>query len=145
MLLISSGKGTKRRHIIMRDRINYIDYQQSMLMKLFGICSVQVHCTGYGKRRLELSALVPVTTNRAANTSVKLLMPGVPKVRYDVRTGLADLRVFVTLPLVFCLLPWGLYEVLCWLIPQFELVVKTIPDWKSALTNLAVISIIPLV
>ena len=145
MLLISSGKGTKRRHIIMRERINYIDYQQSMLMKIFGICSVQVHCTGYGKRRLELSALVPITTNSSAETSVRLLMPNMPTVGYDVRTGLGDVRRFVTIPLLICMLPGALYEFLCRLIPRFEMVVKTIPDWKSALTNLAVISMVPLV
>lgn len=145
MLLISSGKGTKRRHIIMRERINYIDYQQSMFMKIFGICSVQLHCTGYGKRRLELSALVPITTNISAETSVRLLMPNMPTVGYDVRTGLGDVRRFVTIPLLICLLPGVLYEFLCRLIPRFEMVVKTIPDWKSALTNLAVISMVPLV
>ena len=145
MLLISSGKGTKRRHIIMRDRINYIDYQQSMLMKLFGICSVSVHCTGYGKRRLELSALVPITTNISAETSVRLLMPGVPTVGYDVRTGIRDVWRFITMPLIICLLPGVAYSVLCRIIPNFELVVKTIPDWKSALTNLSVISMVPLI
>ncbi|SEK42846.1 PH domain-containing protein [Ruminococcus albus] len=145
MLLISSGKGTKRRHIIMRERINYIDYQQSMFMKLFGICSVQLHCTGYGKRRLELSALVPITTTISAETSVRLLMPNMPSVGYDVRTGWGDIRRFVTLPLLICLLPGALYEFLCRLIPRFEMVIKTIPDWKSALTNLAVISVVPLV
>ncbi|MCR5022472.1 PH domain-containing protein [Ruminococcus sp.] len=145
MLLISSGKGTKRRHVIMRDRINFIDYQQSMFMKLFGICSVQVHCTGYGKRRLELSALVPITTNTAAETSVRLLMPNMPTAGYDVRTGWGDVRRFVTVPLLICLLPGALYEFLCRLIPHFEMVVKTIPDWKSAITNLAVISMLPLV
>ena len=145
MLLISSGKGTKRRHVIMRDRINFIDYQQSMFMKLFGICSVQVHCTGYGKRRLELSALVPITTTVSAETSVRLLLPGMPTVKYDVHTGWADVRRFITPPLVVCLLPAACYEVLCRLIPKFEMLVKTIPDWKSALTNLAVISMLPLV
>ena len=145
MLMISSGKVTKRRHIILRDRINFIDYQQSMFMKLFGICSVQVHCTGYGKRRLELSALVPITTSYSAERSVRLLMPDVTTVDYDVRTGWADVRRFITMPLVVCLLPGVLYEVLCRVIPQFEPVVKTIPDWKSALINLAVISMLPLV
>lgn len=145
ILMISSGKGTKRRHVIKRERINFIDYQQSMFMKLFGICSVQVHCTGYGKRRLELSALVPITTTASAETSVKLLMPGVPTVGYDVKTGWSDLRRFITLPLIGCLLPWGGYELLCRLIPRFESVVRTIPDWQSALTNLSVISVLPMV
>ena len=61
------------------------------------------------------------------------------------RTGLGDVRRFVTIPLLICLLPGVLYEFLCRLIPRFEMVVKTIPDWKSALTNLAVISMLPLV
>ena len=145
MLLISSGKLTKRRHIIMRDRINYIDYQQSMLMKLFGITSVSVHCTGYGKRRLEISALVPITTTVSAETSVKLLMPGVPTVAYDVRTGIRDIGRFITMPIIICILPSIGYSLLLRIIPNFEMLVRAIPDWKSALTNLAVISMVPLI
>lgn len=145
MLLISSGKGTKRRHVIMRDRVNYIDFQQSMLMKIFNICSVSVQCTGYGKRRLEISALVPITTNSRAESSIKLLMPNVPDIRYDVRTGKADLGRFITLPLLLCMLPWQAYKTLYKFIPQIPSIDEIIPDWRDNLKILAVLSLLPLI
>lgn len=144
MLMISSGKGTKRRHVIMRERINYIDYQQSMLMKIFNICSVAVQCTGYGKRRLEISALVPITTNSRAESSVKLLMPNVPDVKYDVRTGKADLGRFLTLPLLFCFLTWKAYNSLKEFIPQIPDIDQIIPEWADNLKILAVLTLMPL-
>lgn len=109
-LMIVSGKGSKRKHILKRERINHIDYQQSMFMKLFRICSVSVGCTGYGKRRLEISALIPITTNSQVDASIKMLMPGIPPVKSDVRTGAADIRRFITLPLVYCIFPPIIYK-----------------------------------
>ncbi len=145
MLLINSGKGTKRLHVLMRDRINYIDYQQSMFMKIFNICSVAVQCTGYGKRRLEISALIPITTGTRAEASIKMLTPGVPKIKYNVQTGWKDLGRFITLPIVLCFVPWSAYMLLCRILPDFEALVLNLPDWQRDLRNLAIISMLPLV
>lgn len=145
MLIIKSGKGTKSRHVIMRDRINYIDYQQSLLMKIFNICSVSVQCTGYGKRRLEISALIPITTNSQAETSIKMLMPGVPSARYDIRTGSRSIGRFIVLPLVLCIAPWVGYHALSRIIPRLDFVVSAFPDWQSDLRNLAFIAVVPAV
>ncbi|WP_294406425.1 PH domain-containing protein [uncultured Ruminococcus sp.] len=145
MLLISSGKGTKRRHALKRDRINYIDYQQSMFMKLFDICTVSVQCTGYGKRRMEISALIPITTNNQAETSIKMLMPGVPAAKYDVRTGKADIGRFVTIPAVFCFVPTAVYFTAGFFIPMIPFVGDILPDWQMYLKNLALLATLPLV
>ena len=146
MLLVSSGKCTKRRHVIMRDRINFIDYQQSMLMRIFGICMVSAQCTGYGKRRLEISALVPITTVARAETSIRLLMPDTPTgMKAGVRTGKGDLLRYTREPMLGCLIPFVAYKLLCRYIPAFEGLVKAIPDWQESLRNLAGLSVIPLV
>ncbi len=50
-------------------------------MKICKITSVSAHCTGYGKRRLEISALIPITTNRQVDRSLKMLMPKIPPVK----------------------------------------------------------------
>lgn len=144
MLLIDSGKGTKRRHVLVRDRINYIDYQQSMLMKLCNICTVSVQCTGYGKHRTEISALIPITTNSLVETSIKMLMPGVPPARYDVRTGRADLRRFITMPLIFSMIPGAVYYVLRYLLSPVGLEMF-LPTWESDLANLAMLATVPLI
>lgn len=144
MLLIQSGKGTRRRHVLMRDRVNYIDYQQSMLMKIFNICSVSVQCTGYGKRRLEISALIPITTNNRAETSIKMLMPGVPPVKYDVRTGSKDVKRFITMPIIFCFIPPVFYYLMKIYNPLKESGALSFIDWDRDLKILVSLSMIPL-
>ena len=103
---IRSGAMIKRRHIINRDKINYYDLTQTLLMKLFRICSVTLDCTGYGKRRREISALIPITTYRRVTTTLRLLTPDLPLPKPEVRTGTAsDVRRFVTLPAICSVLP----------------------------------------
>lgn len=146
MLFVSSGKGTRRRHILMRSRINYIDYQQTMLMKFFRICMVSVNCTGYGKRRLEINALVPITTNDHVAASIKMLMPGTPKVDYDIRTGsFSDVTRFITIPLILCAVPWVVYNILCRVIVNVTVITRIVPDWQRSLRSLTVLSMLPLI
>ena len=134
MLLIKSGIGMRRRHILMRDRINYVDYQQSLLMKICRICSVSVNCTGYGKRRLEISALIPITTNSQVDSSMKMLMPGIPPMKSDVKTGKADIGRFVTIPALCCLIS----PAAGWVLIYF------FPEWSREIKVLAAIMVIPM-
>lgn len=105
LFIIRSGIGTRRRHVLYRDRVNYIDLRQSLLMKICKITSVSAHCTGYGKRRLEISALIPITTNGQVDRSLKMLMPKIPPVKSDISTGKADLGRFITIPLICTFIP----------------------------------------
>lgn len=105
-LIIQSGIATKRRHVLNRDKINFLDLQQTLLMKLFKISSVTIYCTGYGKRRRELSALIPITTNREMTASMKILEPSVPKPRTEISTGKKDLMRFVLIPIILCFIPY---------------------------------------
>lgn len=134
-LLINSGLGAKRRHVLIRNRINYIDFRQSLLMKAFKICSVSINCTGYGKRRLEISALIPITTNSQADSSIKILMPGVPEMKADVKTGKEDVRRFITMPIVCCLIPPAAAFVL----------IHFLPNLVNEIKMIAVITLIPLI
>lgn len=102
---VKSGVLIKRRHVINRDKINYYDLRQTLLMKIFKICSVTLDCTGYGKSRREISALIPITTYRQMNASLKMLVPDLPKPRPEIKTGRGDVYRFVTMPLVYCALP----------------------------------------
>ena len=145
MLLIHSGKGTKRRHVLRRDRINYIDYQQSLLMKIFNICTVAVDCTGYGKRRLEISALVPITTNSQAENSIRMLLPTVKRPPLTFRTGLGDLRRYIRPPLYMSLAIWGGYLWVRRTLPDIEFIERLIPDWRSNLAIMAVIFSAPFI
>ncbi|MCM1523612.1 MAG: PH domain-containing protein [Ruminococcus sp.] len=59
-IIISGGLIVKRIYCINSDKINIADMRQNLLMKLFGITSVHVNCTGYGKRKNEFPVFVPV-------------------------------------------------------------------------------------
>lgn len=139
MLLIKSGKGAKRQHILMRGRINSIDFQQSLLMKLFNICTVSVNCTGYGKRRLEISALVPITTGTQADNSIRMLLPGTVSPMLGLKTGLRELRRYIRLPLYTGILIWVGYFWLRDTLFDLEIIDRIIPDWRGNLMIFAVI------
>ncbi|MGN0594932.1 MAG: PH domain-containing protein [Hominimerdicola sp.] len=133
--IINSGKGTKRQHVLIRERIIYIDYQQSMLMKLFKICSVSAKCTGYGKASKEFSALIPITTVSQATESLKLLIPGIPDTENSVKTRKSDIRRFVTIPALCCFIP-----------PVAWYILKSIlPMWSKEIRMIAILVYIPLV
>ncbi len=103
---IKSGVLIKRRHIISRDKINYYDLTQTLLMKIFHICSVTLDCAGYGQSRREISALIPITTYDQMNASLKLLVPELPRPKPEIDTsGANGVRRFVFMPAVFCMMP----------------------------------------
>lgn len=103
---IRSGAMIKRRHIINRNKINYYDLTQSLLMKLFRICSVTLDCTGYGKRRREISAIIPITTYHRVTSTMRLMVPDLPLPKPEICTGTgSDVRRFVTLPALCSVLP----------------------------------------
>lgn len=112
-LLVKSGVLIKRRHIINRSRVNYYDLTQTLLMKIFKICSVTLDCTGYGKSRREISALIPITTYDNMNASLELLVPELPRSKPEISTGSAnDVRRFVTGPVLLCLIPTAAIQLL---------------------------------
>lgn len=103
---IKSGVLITRRHIISRSKINYYDLTQTLLMKIFRICSVTLDCAGYGQSRREISALIPITTYDQMNASLQLLVPNLPRPKPEVRTGGIDgIRRFVFMPLLMSMLP----------------------------------------
>lgn len=102
---VKSGVLITRRHIINRSKINYYDLTQTLLMKIFKICSVTLDCAGYGQSRREISALIPITTYEQMNASLKLLVPDLPRPKPEVRTGSESIRRFVFMPIIFCALP----------------------------------------
>ncbi len=73
-ITITGGILSKRKHFINVQKINYTDMQQSLLMKIFKICSVRIHCPGFGKKRSEIDALIPISTMEDVKNTMKLLL-----------------------------------------------------------------------
>lgn len=134
-LLVKSGVLIKRRHIINRSKINYYDLQQTLLMKAFKICSVTLDCTGYGKSRREISALIPITTYQQMNASLKMLVPDLPKPRPEIKTGRENISDFVWTPMIVCAIPPAALYILN----------KYVSIWQREFNILLVIITIPLI
>lgn len=133
-LIIRSGIATKRKHIINRDKVNFVDFQQTLLMKISKISSVTLYCTGYGKKRREISALIPITTNSEMWASLKILEPTIPKPKTEICTGKKDLLRFVLVPAFLCLIP-----------PTVGTLAKMlISKWHTEINIIMTVAIIPL-
>ena len=104
-LRIRSGKGARRHHLLRRKYMNYLDFTQSFFMRMFNICSVEVNCTGYGKRRKEISALIPITTSKDAVESAKLIAPEFSLCKPQVRTSKACVPGFIVMPALAAVAP----------------------------------------
>lgn len=101
-LIITSGIITKRFHQISVDKINYIDLQQSLLMKIFKICSVHIHCSGYGKSRREIAVLIPVTTLSVVEKTVGLLLCEYVPSKITLKPRVKNIMRFLWPPLILC-------------------------------------------
>lgn len=104
-IIVESGIISKRKHVINRSKINYLDYEKSFLMKLFKICSVTVCCTGYGVNQREISALIPITTSKEVRKSLKILVPDVPHSAIEIKTGASDILRFIFMPSILGFIP----------------------------------------
>ncbi|MFT3950527.1 MAG: PH domain-containing protein [Oscillospiraceae bacterium] len=98
-IVIESGILTRQATILSINKINYADMQQNMLTKLFRICSVIIHCAGYGKKRRQIAALIPITTIRHVPASLKMLLPGMRAVKISLKPGARRAASFFLPPL----------------------------------------------
>jgi uncharacterized membrane protein YdbT with pleckstrin-like domain len=58
---IRSGFFSRRIYCINRNYVSFTDIKQNLLMKIFGLYSINIGCTGYGKRRGEIPVFIPIT------------------------------------------------------------------------------------
>ena len=134
LFIIRSGKGAKRRHVLRSKRINYIDYRQSLLMKIFKVTTVEAGCAGYGKRHREISAIIPITTSSRTDESMRELLPDFPPVRGTVAPARISVPGFMILPFLASFVP-GIGAYIAY--PYF-------PDWHREIIVTAVILSIPM-
>ena len=116
-LRIRSGKGERRHHLLRRRYMNYLDFTQSFFMRMFNICSVEVSCTGYGKRRKEISALIPITTSKDAVHSAKLIAPEFSLCKPQVKTSKACIPGFIVPPALSAAVPLAVGTLMQYLFP----------------------------
>ena len=87
-IIIRDGSLIKRKYYISADHINYADLRQSLLMMLFGIMSVNVNCSGYGKGKNEIPVFIPVSDKKKVRGIMKRIIPG-----YEIEESTAEAGV----------------------------------------------------
>lgn len=117
---IKSGFFTRWFYYINVDKVNYADLRQNMLMKICRVMSVNVSCSGYGKKKNEIPVFVPVTSKKNVDEVIEKFLPEFSSgegERYDVKptyimkflgppTVLIFAIILVFLAVVFFLPEW---------------------------------------
>lgn len=94
-ITIRNGFFTKLVYYINSDKVNFADFRQNLLMKLFKIKSVQVSCSGYGKRKQEIPVFVPITTESEASKSLKKLLPRFEAAENELESPIVSLFIYL--------------------------------------------------
>ncbi|WP_051588967.1 PH domain-containing protein [Ruminococcus sp. NK3A76] len=132
-LTVRSGIWTLRHDVMDRDRIYYYDITRSLLMKIFRICTINVYCTGYGKRRSEIPTIAPITTDKEVDKTLSLLMPRFARPKTTLTTGKRELWRFICIPFVVFMFVPVLRQVAVFIFPR----------WVSEINIISFISSVP--
>ncbi len=72
---IRTGLFTRRRYLICRRLIHYVDLRQNLLMKLCRVMSITLSCAGYGYAKSELPVLIPFVTEANLTRFAESILP----------------------------------------------------------------------
>lgn len=106
---VKSGVFTHREYLIAVRRINLIELRQTLLTKLFGFYAAFIHANGYGKRKDELSVLMPSGEGYELSQNLQLLLPEIPVCRPEIRPKLKYLSRFLIPPITWIAVTSGLW------------------------------------
>lgn len=143
-IFISGGLIVRRKYCINSRRVNIADMRQNLLMKLFGVTSVHVNCTGYGKRKNEFPVFVPICSIRRIRDGknvrrlsgvMDMLLPGFSGADSYINPKAAYIMRFITPPalLIYGIILLGL------------LFIMLFPHWHSLISFLTFLAEIPAV
>lgn len=98
-LEIRSGLFTRRIFDITVQRINLVEAHQNLLTKTLGLYSTFIHANGYGKKKDELSVLMPSCDKTELHGNLSLLLPEFPLCKPVLRPKRRYLSRFLIPPL----------------------------------------------
>ncbi len=117
-LLIKTGTPTERLYSLKVHEINFITLRQSLATKLLRLYSVFAHCSGFGKKAEDISAIAPAVKKRDFDNTLKMILPEFNLSKITHRPNNWSIFKFVLDPLYPCaLIPFITYI----LIKQFPL------------------------
>lgn len=121
---IKSGFFTRWLYFINADKVNFADLRQNMLMKICRVMSVNVSCSGYGKKKNEIPVFVPVTSKKNVAEVMEKFLPEFSSgegERYDVKLNYIMKFLGPPTVLIFAI------------ILVFSAAVFIFPEWYSVL------------
>lgn len=78
LINITSGVFTKHEYYIATSRVNLVELRQNIVTKCLGLYSTLIHSNGYGKKKDELSVLMPAGASFDITQNLHLLIPEIP-------------------------------------------------------------------
>lgn len=142
-IFISGGLITRRTHCINSRKINIADMRQNLLMKIFGVTSVHVNCTGYGKRKNEFPVFVPICSIKSTGSGevkgltgiMEMLLTGFTGCSSFINTRLPHIMRFILPPALLIIA-----------IPGVSLLLLMIyPGWSELIRFMTAVAEIPAV
>lgn len=118
-LFIQSGLMTRREYYISVNRINLIELRQTLITKILGFYTGFIHSNGYGKRKDELSVLMPSGEAHDIAQNVKLLLPEIPICKTKLNPRLKYLSRFLIPPIWCVIIASAFWVAGYWFIPAF--------------------------
>lgn len=134
-LRIESGLISRRLYDITVSRINLVEMQQNVFTKALGLYSVFLHANGYGKKKDELSVLMPSCDREEFQNNLRLLLPEFSLCRATVKPRVRYLSRFLIPPAAWI----GGVSLFWWI------VWRLVPDLHSTLLFLWLMSEVPCV
>lgn len=133
-LHIREGLFTKRQYHINSDRIAFLDMRQTLTTKAFSIASLYVYCAGYGKEKNERAVLVPATSKREVEGTMRMLVPEITPAKATVKPPPRGLVGYI--------LPSSLMLISITLVAK--ILIGIFPSWHQLISFVAAMAAIPL-
>lgn len=103
IIKVRMGAVTRRQHHFVPKKINYVDMRQNLIMKLFKKTSLNISCSGYGKKKNQIPVLLPILSRRQANRALDILEFGKKIKKRSVKAFKFDVLTYLGYPLLFCI------------------------------------------
>lgn len=132
-LTIYSGWLTQRIHCCAIGAINYTDHRRTLTAHLFGLTTVYLNCTGYGKEKNTLAVLLPPCHPIKAQQEMESLLPDAAPIPLRVSPCRGAGWRYLRSPLLL----------LFFLSPVTGGLCRFFPHWQDFITHLAVMTAAP--
>ena len=119
-LYARAGILVQREYHMAVDEINCLTLRQSFITKLFGFYSAMISCTGYGKDKNELAALLPAVDSQGLRQSLHLILPEIQPTARQYKPPARTITRFLIPPCTTLLCTLAGFLLLDYLFPEFH-------------------------